>query len=499
MLKGNFIKAETILAQITEIFIVVNTQGKILFANKAVDSYQDLAGTHIAPGISLYDILQEPNGPVFKFAIDDVLQRRRTHTAEIVVSHPSGHSVYFDINFNPIINDDSAVEFICIVARDITSQKTFEKRTLQLLKELSNLIESANAIIFAVDVEGYITEWNQECIRITGYDKEEVLGNKIDILLGEAHLNSFRELLKIVFHGDPISNYELSIAQKDKRPISILLNGTPKISGRGDVIGALFVGQDVTELMEYRFSLESKVKDRTMKLREALEKEKELVEIKNRFVSIASHEFKIPLNAISASVDSLRKTAPSNNQENINRIGEHVFHMKNLLEDVLNVDKNSSNKLKPNIQPVRLDELLDHLIKEVSDAAKYTHKFVREFAGHFELNSDEKLLRNVFINLLSNAIKFSPKSDTVVIRMKKHGDKILIEVQDFGIGIPEREIDSVFQAFTRASNTGKIKGTGLGLSIVKRAVETLGGELAVKSTEGMGTTFSVKLPVGLSL
>jgi signal transduction histidine kinase len=251
--------------------------------------------------------------------------------------------------------------------------------------------------------------------------------------------------------------------------------------------------------MEYRFSLESKVKDRTMKLRAALEKEKELVEIKNRFVSIASHEFKIPLNAISATVDSLRKTAPSNNQENINRIGQHVFHMKNLLEDVLNVDKNTSNKLKPNIQPVRLHELLDHLIKEVSDAAKYTHKFAREFAGPFDLNSDEKLLRNIFINLLSNAIKFSPKADTVIIRMKKQRETILIEVQDFGIGIPEREIDSIFQAFTRASNTGKIKGTGLGLSIVKRAVETLGGELAVKSTEGSGTTFSVQLPVNPSL
>jgi PAS domain S-box-containing protein len=489
------IEEKIILSLITESLIVVNVAGEILFYNAIAESYRDLIAGPIAIGENIYELLDPENREVTRFAIDDVFRTGEVHSAETVHRHPAGHSVFFETNYNPIFDKERSVEFVCVVSRDITPQKTFEKKTLQLIRELSSLIETANAIIFGVDVEGYVTEWNNECTRISGYAKEEMLGKKIDLIIERAEGNGVVQLLGPLFAGNLVTNRELRMVRRNSETAIVLLNGTPKTNAAGQIIGALFVGQDVTELMEYRITLENEVRDRTVKLREALNKERELVELKNKFVSIASHEFKIPLNAITTSVNSLKKNMESSQVSYLNKITEHVGYMKSLLDDVLSIERNETVRINPKISPVDLLGFLTKVIKEVSDATSHTHEFITYFpAQEIVIPSDEKLLRNVFVNLLSNAVKFSPGKDRVVVRVIPGPEVVNVSVQDFGIGIAEEDLDKVFVAFTRGSNATSISGTGLGLSIVKKAVESLSGKLRVSSVLGAGSIFKVELP-----
>ncbi|HYC85761.1 MAG TPA: PAS domain-containing sensor histidine kinase [Chryseosolibacter sp.] len=487
------IDIQTILDHMTESMILIDMKGTVLFFNKVALTYEELARKQLRKGCSIFDMLPEEYVDFTQFVIQEVSSKHVSHTAEAVFQHPTGHSVFFELNYNPVLDADNNVVQICIIGRDITPQKTFEKKTSQLIRELSNLIESANAVIFGIDGQGYITEWNKECIRLTGFEKNEVFAQRVKTILDENYTEEFQVLITRVLQGESVSNSEFKINRKNADPVTILLSGTPKISAAGKVVGALFVGQDVTELSEYRQSLERKVKDRTRQLQEALQKEKELVELKNKFVSIASHEFKIPLNAINATVASLKKSIQAGTQmEKLDAIESHVNRMKGLLEDVLAAGKNEANKLKSNKERIDLVAFLNKISDEVTMATGNTHQVVRTFtAAQVEIESDEKLLRNVFVNLISNAIKFSPQRKEIHLAVSRPGKDVRVVIRDFGIGIEPDDLERVFQPFNRGSNIGSIKGTGLGLSIVKKAVETLGGDIDVQSRVGEGTTFTV--------
>jgi signal transduction histidine kinase len=257
------------------------------------------------------------------------------------------------------------------------------------------------------------------------------------------------------------------------------------------------VGHDITELYRYRQSLEEMVRKKTDELTHAVEKEKELVSIKNRFVALASHEFRIPLSNILASANFVKekgKTDPAL-LEKITNIESQVGHMRTLIDDLLTIGKADAHKLQPRQQAFNLVDLLNRICEEVIINANHSHTIRLDTPDPaVEIESDQKLLRNVFINLLSNAIKFSPGKPTVLVTLRKTAGKAEITVTDYGIGIGEADLVKVFEPFNRGINAADIKGTGLGLSIAKRAVETLGGSLTLNSQLHKGTVFIVTLP-----
>lgn len=488
------IAVETILDNMTEAMIIIRPDWEIVFFNKAATHLHELTGKPLKQGQSLYPLIPDESKPLAQFLVQQVGSQYVSQTTETECKHPHGYSLFLEVTYNPVLNTENQLEYICISARDITPQKTFERKASQLLRELSNLIESANAFIFGVDARGYVTDWNKESGRITGYEKNEVVAQRIEKLIDATHLGKFRALLDRVYQGEAISNVELQVRTATGNPLSLLLNVTPKKNSSDEVIGALFVGQDVTELAEYRRSLERKVKDRTQKLQEALQKEKELVEIKNKFVSIASHEFSTPLASINASVHFLEKNTGFNvkGKEKLENIATQVTHMKALLEDVLTIGKSEAGKLIPRRRQLELIAFLEKITAEVIESTQHTHAVVTDFAvTAIYLESDEKLLRNVVVNLLTNAIKFSPGKTKIKLRVWTERETVCLQVQDYGIGIDRMDIDRIFEPFNRGSNIGNIKGTGLGLSIVKKAVETLGGDFSVDSEVGVGTTFTV--------
>lgn len=249
-----------------------------------------------------------------------------------------------------------------------------------------------------------------------------------------------------------------------------------------------------------RNKLEALVKERTKELEEAIKKEKQLVELKNQFVAIASHEFRTPLSTIRFAADYLHDYLERLDKDEIKgklkKIEKQVMHMTALLEDVIMAGRTELNKIPVVKSSIKLKSLIDKIQEEVQYSTKNTHRIELIYACEKEIiETDEKLLRNILINLLTNAIKFSPGKESIGFKLVSEDNSIIIEVSDKGIGISEEDIPKLFEAFHRGSNTNNISGTGLGLSIVKKAVELLQGDITIQSGLNEGTAIKVVLPI----
>ena len=261
------------------------------------------------------------------------------------------------------------------------------------------------------------------------------------------------------------------------------------VSGEDEVLAIV---RDITE----RKQVEADI-------RNALEKEKQLNELKSRFVTMISHEFRTPLTTILSSAELLENYSPKWTEEkklqHFQRIQIAVKHMTQLLNDVLLIGKAEVGKLECN--PVKLDvaqfcrDLVDEMLLGVT-----SHTVIFQHQGNcINAYLDEKLLRHILSNLISNAIKYSPVGGTIHFKLVCEQGEAIFDVQDQGIGIPRADQAQLFNSFHRGSNVGTIPGTGLGLSIVKKAVELHRGKITVESEVGVGTKFVVSLPLNKHL
>lgn len=397
-----------------------------------------------------------------------------------------------------IYQDDEPIRMIGAM-QDITEQKAFEVKLTSIARELGNLIENANVPIFGIDRNGDINEWNKVATQLSAYAKDEVLGKKwIDMIDPIMH-SKVNEIITEVMKGESVSNYELPFTSKNGKRLILLISISPRRDVHNNIIGLIFLAQDITEVTLYRRDLEKLVKERTEELNTALQKEKELVEMKSKFVSIASHEFRTPLSTISLATGFLRKYKSKLDTAEVDKkleqIEKQVQQMVYLLDDVLLVGKADAGKIHTNMTAVETG-FFKTLAQEVVKSTGKKHKLIFAEKCHVKsIITDEKLIRNIIINLITNAIKFSPDAGKINMNIECSETMFILNVQDFGIGIPEEEFKNLFQSFSRASNVSTIEGTGLGLSIVKKAVDLLKGTIDVKSELNKGTTFSVIIPL----
>lgn len=230
----------------------------------------------------------------------------------------------------------------------------------------------------------------------------------------------------------------------------------------------------------------------------ALAKERELGELKSRFVSMVSHEFRTPLTTIQSSTELLQhyEWTPEEEQERFEQIHAAVKHMTQLLEDVLLIGKAEAGQLRFNPELIDLTNFCQQSVTDLQFTAGKKHCLTFETLGQETLVwCDLKLLRQILSNLLFNAVKYSPEGGNVDLVLKYLPGNVELEVSDQGIGIPEAELHQLFEAFFRATNVETIQGTGLGLTIVKRCVDLHRGSIRVNSQVGVGTTFTITLPL----
>jgi signal transduction histidine kinase len=258
------------------------------------------------------------------------------------------------------------------------------------------------------------------------------------------------------------------------------------------------------EKLELQARVEMLLRSRrlSLQLQTALEQERELKQLKSRFVSMVSHEFRNPLNLIAGFVYLLeqRDLPPNQRSDFFQRIRAAVASMTALLDDVLAFGKMEASLLTATVTPVAIEPFCHQLIEEVKVSMGTQHTVELDCdAGCSTVLVNEMLLRQVLTNLLSNAFKYSAPDSTVRLTWHCQAEGVKFQVQDQGIGIPPAEQVRLFESFYRASNVGTIPGTGLGLAIVKQVVEQAGGTIAVTSKVNAGTIFTVTLPLNNNL
>ncbi len=230
-----------------------------------------------------------------------------------------------------------------------------------------------------------------------------------------------------------------------------------------------------------------------------LAKEREISEMKTRFISVTSHEFRTPMAAALGSVELLHnhfaRMTPEKREELFTRIYGSLHRMTDMLDDILLLNRMDANRVEVRPTVVDLRKFIHSAVDEIRLGDREHHRFALEVADDLaEFVTDPSLLHHILSNLLSNAVRYSPADTTVTTRVTATATAVTITVEDQGIGIPEADRQRVFEAFERGSNVGQIKGTGLGLNIVKRMVGLLGGSISLASVPGGGSCFQFILP-----
>ncbi|MFZ1026480.1 MAG: hybrid sensor histidine kinase/response regulator [Limnoraphis robusta] len=254
--------------------------------------------------------------------------------------------------------------------------------------------------------------------------------------------------------------------------------------------------QAMESLREVNQALSHRVREQTVELVKA----KEQHQLTSEFVSMMSHDFRNPLSTILLSTELLRDWEPNLTKEQKRSIFQRIRsagkNLVQLLDEVILVGRADVDRLECLPTSLDLESFCQQLVEEARLEVSSLHQVELKIQGDFsETLWDESLLRHIFSNLFANAIKYSPQGGIIRLEVIAQDNFAIFNLIDHGIGIPHHDLVKLFQAFHRASNVGKISGTGLGLAIVKRCVEAHGGDIFVESEVGVGTTFSVKLPL----
>ena len=255
---------------------------------------------------------------------------------------------------------------------------------------------------------------------------------------------------------------------------------------------------ELEEVVNRLLSTNSQLKENEHRLKESLDKEKELNELKSRFVSMASHEFRTPLSTIISSAAIISRYTKEehdiNRQKHVKRIKSAVANLTGILNDFLSLSKLEEGKIDTSMQSFKIVKLCNDVSEEVQGMLKEDQRIIHSHDGDDDMVSDQRIMKNIFFNIISNAIKYSNAGSTIICHTHMGENALDITIRDEGIGIPENEQKYLFNRFFRASNVETIQGTGLGLNIVKEYIELLQGTISFKSEQGVGTTFYLNIP-----
>jgi two-component system sensor kinase FixL len=353
--------------------------------------------------------------------------------------------------------------------------------------KLKAIIDTAVDGIITIDSRGTIETLNPAAAKLFGYHETELVGQNIKVLMPEPDKSN---------HDRYIGNYHRtgkgSIIGKGREVIGMKKDGStfPFLLSISEVQLSerkIFTGiiHDISEL--------KKVKD-------ALKKEIELNEMKSRFVTMASHEFRTPLSAILSSVSLISKYNDPKDLEkrekHINRIKSSVANLTSILNDFLSLSRLEEGMVMNTPVDFDIAEVSQEVVEEMQAVTKerqqirYTHE-----GENSAVQLDKNMVKNILINLLSNAIKYSNEGSLIRFSTVLEQQQLKIMIKDQGIGIPADEQEHLFARFFRAKNAQNIQGTGLGLNIVKKYIDLLDGEITCNSHLNEGTTFTITLPV----
>jgi len=400
---------------------------------------------------------------------------------------------------------------------------------------LTALFENATEGIILTNSAGKIVLINPAGQRMFGYSAEEIIGKPIETLVPLKVKHDHVKLRehfydhpqnRVMGHGRDLFGrrrdnselpVEVSLGFYNKNGELFVIAFVVDITTRKNIETNLLaqkkeLGTLAMAMQRLNAELEAKVEERTLILKEALEKleesqkelndalekEKQLSELKSGFVSLASHEFRTPLSTILSSASLISRYPERGEQDkrekHVKRIKDSVRHLNNILEDFLSLGKLDDGKIQAHPEMFLVDEFLKQVLDEFSGTEQPGQQLLLENYATGSFCSDKRIIRNILINLVGNAIKFSGDNSKIKIVASYAKETLSLSVEDEGIGISQADQEHLFTSFFRGKNAANIEGTGLGLHIVKRYLDLLNGTLTLKSELNEGTIITCTFP-----
>ncbi|UEG48861.1 PAS domain S-box protein [Ferruginibacter lapsinanis] len=470
--------------------IITDSYGKVIWVNK---SFEELTG------YKLEEIKGKIPGRVLQGKLTNLdavkkisrqLKLKQASKGIVLLNYTKeGKPIWITSDIAPIFKDGNLINFVGIMtditelieAKEIQKSQQTLKRSLNFLETIAK--DFPKGIIGVLDKElKYVFIGGSE-LKKFGHPASYYIGNKIFYNTSPEAANYAAPFLEKVFQGESCS-FDVKLNEQ-----IYSVNAVPLRIEEDTAIQILVVIQNITDR-----------KKSEEEILRTLEKQRELNNLKTKFVSIASHEFRTPLSGILSSsyliskYNSLRDDEKV--QKHIDRITESVNILTDILNDFLSLGKIEEGKIQNTFSEFCLKEFCNSLINEIQPIIKKGQTIVYKHRGELSLiNSDKHNLRHIIINLLSNAVKYSSEGKKIWITTTVNNGQMQFTIKDEGIGIPKEDQEHLFQTFFRANNAATIQGTGMGLHIAKKYLDILGGRIQFSSTLNKGTKFSFQLPV----
>ena len=404
----------------------------------------------------------------------------------------------------------------------------------KISSHLGSLFEIVSEGIVVVDSKQNIVAYNKVAGELFGYDADELLNKSVHTLVPQEHHNTHKKQVSNYNHNASTRQMgvgrDLYGVKKDKTtfPIEVGLNPFT-IDGENYVMAILIdisvrkeqerqirelntklehkINLRTKELQETVDDLEEEIRrreDAESKILESLRVERELNELKTKFLSMVSHEFKTPLSGILTSATLIGKYQKTEQQDKRDRhlklIEDKVKYLNNILNDFLSVEQLEHGRTKYKMETFPLSKILNEVIYNANMLLKEGQSIAYpEDIDDIILVCDETTLEIILSNLINNAVKYSAENTTIKIVVEKEEEYFNLKVIDQGIGIPEKEQKHIFSRYFRAENALLNEGTGIGLNIVKGHIENLGGTIDFESKENVGTTFYIRMPLNVNI
>jgi PAS domain S-box-containing protein len=354
------------------------------------------------------------------------------------------------------------------------------------------LFNSASMAIIVVDSKGVINMANPFANTLFDYTEETMVGQMLEQLIPQRH------------HAKHVGHRDGYLEKPNARSMGVGMTLSAMKKDGTEFPVEISLGHFKTEEDQYAIAFIADITKRKINEEKIIaqqlemEKEKEVNDLKSRFVSMASHEFRTPLSTVLSSVSLLSKYTTTEDQskrdKHIDRIKSSVKTLTDILNEFLSLGRIEEGKVDTNPEVFDLVEFMHGMNNEMSVLLKPGQSFIFNHKGQTESYTDTNLLKHIMINLLSNAIKFSPENANIIIDAEVTSSHTKISITDKGIGIPASDQVHLFERFFRATNVTNIQGTGLGLHIVGRYVELLKGTIHCKSEFENGSSFIINLP-----
>ncbi|MHB8206569.1 PAS domain S-box protein [Mucilaginibacter sp.] len=410
-------------------------------------------------------------GPPERYEASRHLYERVLNGERFSVPRKSSTGEDYMVHFVPIKNEADEIDAGLIIALDITDIKQSEEKSAML----AAIIESSDDAIISKTLESKITSWNDSAERMFGYKADEIIGETIYKLIPPDRQNEEPQILARLKSGDRVDHFETKRLTKDGRLLDVSLSISPVKDSDGHIIGLSKIARDITE----------KKLDETRK---------------SDFIGMVSHELKTPLTSLNALIQvanaKLRNSGDAFLEGAMAKASMQVKRMSGMINGFLNVSRLEAGKILIEKQPFEIKDLL----QEILDETKLTissHVVNTSDCESVSVNADRDKISSVVSNLISNAVKYSPKGKLVQISCRVSGDKVIVSVQDDGMGIKPQDLDKIFDRYYRVEtdHTRHIAGFGIGLYLSAEIIKRHGGEIWAESERGKGSTFYFSLPI----